>query len=112
MEYIKGGDMMFHMAENRRLSESIAVFIAAEVILALKFLHEHNVIYRDLKLDNVMIDSEGHVRLTDFGMCRKLKHSEDYATTLCGTPDYMAPEVSYKFYLFVCTSSIKVCIAR
>lgn len=93
MEYINGGDMMFHMAENRKLSESIALFIAAEVILALKFLHEHNVIYRDLKLDNVMIDSEGHVRLTDFGMCRRLRHSEDFATTLCGTPDYMAPEI-------------------
>ncbi|XP_075256444.1 protein kinase C epsilon type-like isoform X2 [Convolutriloba macropyga] len=93
MEYIQGGDMMFHMAQNRKLPESVAKFIGAEVLLALKFLHLHNVIYRDLKLDNILIDSQGHVRLTDFGMCRKLKHSEDYATTLCGTPDYMAPEI-------------------
>ena len=61
MEYIQGGDMMFHMAQNRKLAEPVARFLSAEVVLALQFLHQHNVIYRDLKLDNVLIDSQGQL---------------------------------------------------
>ena len=69
---------MFHMQHKLKLPEDHARFYAAEVILALHFLHAHNIIYRDLKLDNVLIDATGHIKLTDYGKKRQQK-----AITMC-----------------------------
>ncbi|XP_062505273.1 protein kinase C iota type-like isoform X2 [Corticium candelabrum] len=93
IEYVGGGDMMFHMQRQRRLPEDHARFYSSEICCALNYLHERGIIYRDLKLDNVLLDPEGHVKLTDYGMCKEGLRPGDTTSTFCGTPNYIAPEI-------------------
>ncbi len=78
---------------SRRFSEERARFYAAEVVLALECLHEHRLVYRDLKPENVLTDSDGHIRLTDFGLSKEDFNEGSQMNTFVGTTEYLAPEV-------------------
>ena len=93
MEFVRGGDLLFHMQRRRRLPEGNARFYSAEISLALHFLHENGIIHRDLKLDNVLIDDKGHIKVTDYGMSKVGIRPGDTTSSIKGTPNYMAPEI-------------------
>jgi serine/threonine protein kinase len=89
LDYFNGGELFFHLRDGR-FKENRCRFYAAELACALQCLHNNNIIYRDLKPENVLLDASGHIKLTDFGLS---KEAADLTHTFCGTPAYLAPEV-------------------
>ncbi|KAI8086213.1 camp-dependent protein kinase 1 [Halteromyces radiatus] len=90
MDYVAGGELFSILRRSHRFPDHVAKFYAGEVLLALEYLHSKDIIYRDLKPENLLLDNQGHIKITDFGFA---KYVPDITWTLCGTPDYLAPEV-------------------
>jgi serine/threonine protein kinase len=92
LEYLSGGELFYHMERRGILPLPDARFYVAEIAVALNYLHRISVVYRDLKPENVVLDSDGHVKLVDFGISKELLAGER-ATAICGMAEYMAPEM-------------------
>jgi len=93
MDYCPGGDLAKSLQKERRFTEERARIYLCEVLLAIEELHNHEIIYRDLKPDNVVLDKEGHALLTDFGLSKEGVKESQYATSFCGSVAYLAPEI-------------------
>lgn len=93
MEYVNGGELFFHLSREKVFSEDRTRFYGAEIISALAYLHSQGIIYRDLKLENLLLDKDGHIKITDFGLCKEDITYGRTTKTFCGTPEYLAPEV-------------------
>ena len=92
MEFMQGGELFQHLRNQRRFTEEQSKFYAACITLGLGHLHNKNYIYRDLKLENLLLDEHGYAKLTDFGLAKFIK-SDEKAVTFCGTPEYLSPEI-------------------
>lgn len=94
LDYCAGGELFFHLGNEGRFDEHRSAFYAAQIVLALEHLHGQSIIYRDLKPENVLLDHNGNVRLTDFGLSKEnVPHTDSGAHSFCGTPEYLAPEI-------------------
>lgn len=94
MDFINGGELFYHLQQEGKFTEERTRFYAAELILALDYLHKAGVVYRDVKPENILIDYEGHIKLTDFGLSKEgMLETGGITESFCGTPEYLAPEI-------------------
>ncbi|XP_056349478.1 ribosomal protein S6 kinase alpha-5 isoform X2 [Oenanthe melanoleuca] len=94
LDYINGGELFTHLSHRERFSENEVQIYIGEIVLALEHLHKLGIIYRDIKLENILLDSDGHVVLTDFGLSKEfLSDENERAYSFCGTIEYMAPDI-------------------
>ena len=93
MEYINGGNLFSFLKKRRKVSEKTAKFLYRQIILGLKYIHSHNIVHRDIKLENILIDLNNNIKICDFGIGRVLSSPEQLLFDQCGTPMYIAPEI-------------------
>ena len=91
-EFVQGGDLFLHIHTHPKFPNEKAKFYIIELCLVIQFLHKNNMIYRDLKPENILIGADGHIKITDFGLC-KILSNVDKTYTICGTVQYLAPEI-------------------
>lgn len=88
--FVCGGELFSYLRSSGKFSSATSFFYAAEIVSALEYLHSLSIVYRDMKPENLLLDREGHLKITDFGFAKKI---QDRTWTLCGTPEYLAPEI-------------------
>jgi serine/threonine protein kinase len=89
-EYVQGGEIFRLLRKENMFPNDVALFYITEIVLALEYLHRQKIAYRDLKPENLLVASDGHLKITDFGFAKRI---DDRTFTLCGTPEYLAPEI-------------------
>ena len=94
-EFLQGGELFFHLRRNSGYKEKAVRFYMCQILLALEYMHNNNYIYRDLKPENILIDKEGNIKLTDFGLSKIMPPDEKTTYTMCGTAEYLAPEILF-----------------
>ena len=94
-EFLQGGELFFHLRRNSGYKEKAVRFYMCQILLALEYMHDNNYIYRDLKPENILIDKEGNIKLTDFGLSKIMPPDETTTYTMCGTAEYLAPEILF-----------------
>ncbi|ORX52343.1 Pkinase-domain-containing protein [Hesseltinella vesiculosa] len=90
LSWVPGGELFSILRRQQCFCEDTSRFYAGQILMALSYLHDRHILYRDLKPENILVDANGYLKLTDFGFA---KYVEDVTWTLCGTPDYLAPEI-------------------
>ena len=93
MELCAGGDLLSYVRRRKKLDETLAKYLFKQAAKGLAYCHKNRVLHRDIKLENLLIDEEGTIKLCDFGVSRQLKKATELIGEQCGTPAYMAPEV-------------------
>ena len=93
MNFIKGGELFRHLSNMKRFSEEQAKFFIAQIIIAIGHLHKKNILYRDLKPENVLFNEDGYLLLADFGLAKMTASKKDLSNSFCGTPEYLSPEM-------------------
>ena len=93
MELCAGGDLLSFVRRRKKLDETLAKFLFKQVAKGLEYCHRNKVFHRDIKLENLLLDDEGTVKICDFGVSQLLNDTSDLIKDQCGTPAYMAPEV-------------------
>lgn len=89
-EFVQGGEIFRLLRRENYFPNDVALFYITEIVIALEYLHSKSIAYRDLKPENLLIASDGHLKITDFGFAKKIT---ERSYTLCGTPEYLAPEI-------------------
>lgn len=95
MEFVKGGELYKIYQSKKRFNEKVVRFYAAQLVLAIGYLHSKGIVHRDLKLENILVAENGYIKIIDYGLAKILKNNEE-ATSFCGTPEYLAPEMLTK----------------
>ena len=93
LDFVNGGELQSKLMEKYKFNEELTKFYGCEILMALKWLHEQNILYRDLKPKNILVDSEGHIKLIDFGLSKLNWEAKDSRKVVWGTPHYVAPEI-------------------
>ncbi len=93
MEYINGGNLFSFVKKRRKLSEKTSKFLFKQIILGIKYIHSMNIVHRDIKLENILIDIKNNIKICDFGISKILSLKDQKLYDQCGTPMYMAPEI-------------------
>mmetsp|Transcript_15902 Transcript_15902/g.21544 ORF Transcript_15902/g.21544 Transcript_15902/m.21544 type:complete len:264 (+) Transcript_15902:446-1237(+) len=93
MDFLNGGELFYHLRKDQKFSERRACFYAAQLVEAMRCLHQNGIIYRDLKPENVLLDADGYIKITDFGLSKQGMSTVRRTYSYCGTPEYIAPEI-------------------